>query len=227
MGPPLPLDQRVEAVEKRVQEILNQISVINGKLDVLVGHPSPLSSQMIELNEIKEAEWDTEYINALPDSAFAVISAGGEKDAQGKTVPRSLRHLPHHNARGELDLAHLRNALARLPQTDLSPGERAEGKRHLCAHARQSEIVSEVCGEEAPTASESGDNVALRKKIFDLEAKLAESEKAIQALKKKHADFRSMVESVIPKPSIWGAWRPGSKLMIQQLQRALRESSPS
>ena len=46
-------------------------------------------------------------INDLPDSDFAYIEPGGEKDDDGKTVPRSLRHYPIH------DEAHVRNALAR------------------------------------------------------------------------------------------------------------------
>jgi HK97 family phage prohead protease len=49
--------------------------------------------------------------NDLPDDAFAHIEKGGTKDASGKTVPRSLRHFPIHDA------AHVRNALARAPQS--------------------------------------------------------------------------------------------------------------
>lgn len=50
-------------------------------------------------------------INDLPDSAFAYIEPGGKKDASGKTVPRPKRHFPIHDA------AHVRNALARAPQS--------------------------------------------------------------------------------------------------------------
>ena len=50
-------------------------------------------------------------INDLPDSAFAFIEPGGSKDESGKTVPRSKRHFPIHDA------AHVRNALARAPQS--------------------------------------------------------------------------------------------------------------
>ena len=49
--------------------------------------------------------------NDLPDSAFAYVEPGGSKDSSGKTVPRSLRHFPIHDA------AHVRNALARAPQS--------------------------------------------------------------------------------------------------------------
>ena len=62
------------------------------------------------------AEWDTAYVNDLPDSAFLLISPGGRKDADGKTVPRQLRHFPVRNAAGQVDTAHLRNALAQIPK---------------------------------------------------------------------------------------------------------------
>jgi hypothetical protein len=63
---------------------------------------------------------DTSSVNDLPDSAFAHIEPGGTKDAEGKTVPRSLRHFPVHDA------AHVRNALARASQSPF--GDRAMPK---------------------------------------------------------------------------------------------------
>jgi HK97 family phage prohead protease len=57
------------------------------------------------------AQLTSQSINNLPDSAFAYIEPGGKKDASGRTVPRSLRHFPVHDA------AHVRNALARAPQS--------------------------------------------------------------------------------------------------------------
>src|SRR5215831_1140417 len=59
----------------------------------------------------ERAEMSSASINDLPDSAFAYIEGGGKKDSSGKTVPRSLRHFPVHDA------AHTRNALARAPQS--------------------------------------------------------------------------------------------------------------
>jgi HK97 family phage prohead protease len=61
--------------------------------------------------EAERAEMTAKNINDLPDSAFAYIEPGGSKDADGKTVPRSKRHFPVH------DEAHVRNALARAPQS--------------------------------------------------------------------------------------------------------------
>jgi hypothetical protein len=57
------------------------------------------------------AEMTDKAINDLPDDAFAHIEGGGVKDKSGKTVPRSLRHFPIHDA------AHVRNALSRAPQS--------------------------------------------------------------------------------------------------------------
>lgn len=52
----------------------------------------------------------------LPDSCFLYIEPGGHKDAEGKTVPRSKRHLIYKTASGKIDHAHLVNAKARLSQ---------------------------------------------------------------------------------------------------------------
>lgn len=83
-----------------------------------------------------KAEWTAAYINDLPDSAFAVILPGGKKDDEGKTTPRSLRKLPHHNKDGGLDAAHLRNALSREPQADMSASAHQTAQAHLAGHAR-------------------------------------------------------------------------------------------
>lgn len=71
------------------------------------------------------AEMNTAAINELPDSDFAYIEPGGKKDDSGKTVPRSLRHFPIHDA------AHVRNALARASQSPY--GEKALPKIRAAA----------------------------------------------------------------------------------------------
>ena len=67
----------------------------------------------------------------LPDSDFAYIQPGGKKDSSGKTTPRSLRHLPIPDA------AHVRNALARLDQTDISPEAKKAALRKIKAAAKR------------------------------------------------------------------------------------------
>ena len=86
------------------------------------------------------AEWTAAYINDLPDSSFAYIKSGGEKDEDGKTAPRSLRYLPYKDKDGKVDVSHLRNALSRLPQTDLSPEEQAEARRALISAAQDAGV---------------------------------------------------------------------------------------
>src|SRR5215467_4056533 len=71
------------------------------------------------------AQMTAQSINDLPDSDFAYIEPGGSKDPSGKTVPRSLRHFPIHDA------AHVRNALARAPQSPF--GEKAMPKIRAAA----------------------------------------------------------------------------------------------
>ena len=60
----------------------------------------------MSLDEFR-AKLSSKQQNALPDSAFAHIEAGGKKDAEGKTTPRKLRHYPVH------DKPHADDALAR------------------------------------------------------------------------------------------------------------------
>ena len=83
--------------------------------------------------------WTTAFINGLPDSSFVHIAEGGRKGAAG-TVPRTLRYLAHHGPSGALDATHLRNALARAPQTNLPGAVKAQALRHLQAHARRAGV---------------------------------------------------------------------------------------
>jgi len=69
--------------------------------------------------KLVERVWTRQFINDLPDSAFAVILPGGQKDEKGKTVARSLRKFPYKNAQGKIDLPHLKNANARVPQSEI------------------------------------------------------------------------------------------------------------
>lgn len=98
-------------------------------------------------DEIKAEKWSVKFINDLPDAAFAYIKPGGKKDEGGKTKPRGLRYLPHHNQSvksptedSSVDKPHLRNALARLPQSNLSTAAKAKAKAHLLAHAKALKI---------------------------------------------------------------------------------------
>lgn len=77
---------------------------------------------------IQEAVWSAQFINDLPDGAFLYISPGGTKDSEGKTTPRSLRHFPYKDSAGNVDLPHLRNALARIPQANIPAAAKATAR---------------------------------------------------------------------------------------------------
>ncbi len=89
-------------------------------------------------------------INNLPDEAFSFVERGGRKDEENKTIPRALRHAPHHKSNvrtgkehDTVDKSHLRNALARFNQIksagpkDSTAKIRKAVKNHLIRHARK------------------------------------------------------------------------------------------
>jgi competence ComEA-like helix-hairpin-helix protein len=72
-------------------------------------------------------KWSQRYVGSLPDSAFAVIEIS--KDGQ------KIRHLPHHNYVGEVDIPHLKSALGRIHQVKwIDPENFAKAKTHLEQH---------------------------------------------------------------------------------------------
>jgi len=84
----------------------------------------------------EKAVWSAAFINNLPDSSFLLIESGGKKDGEGKTTPRSLRHFPVKDQNGKVDLPHLRNAIARIPQAKI-PGFDAAAQKKLQDKARR------------------------------------------------------------------------------------------
>lgn len=100
---------------------LDQLDEMVAKLKKLV-----LMDKENSESELEKAVWTTKFINNLPDSSFAYIESGGKKDSEGKTKPRTLRHLPYKDASGKVDLPHLRNAIARAPRVKGISAEKAK-----------------------------------------------------------------------------------------------------
>ena len=115
-------------VFKSIEEMNN--SIITMERDGFV----PVEAAV--LFDIQKAVWTTAFINTLPDSAFLHVEPGGKKDEDGKTVPRSLRHFPFKGDDGKIDLPHLRNAIARIPQAKI-PGLTAQDLERLQEKARK------------------------------------------------------------------------------------------
>lgn len=143
----------VPGVPQTSIQIMEKLEATNQALPHKMGEQNQakqkecVPEKQTEQPQLQERVWTRNYINNLPDSAFATILPGGEKDESGKTVPRTLRKFPHHNANGKIDLPHLRNANARVPQSDLTAEQKEQAMRHLARHKKAAGIG--VAAEEA------------------------------------------------------------------------------
>lgn len=126
------LTNKYIALAKNIFELSPDIESIKSGL-------ANLTNEFVERLQEPDGEkavWTTAYVNDLPDSAFLYIAPGGKKDADGKTTPRNLRKFPYKDANGSVDLPHLRNAIARIPQSN-APGLTEEKKSALQEKARK------------------------------------------------------------------------------------------
>ena len=91
---------------------------------------------------IPNAEWTTEYINDLPDSAFLIVRKREVEyvDEKGRSHPLSSRSLPVKNHLGNYSCPHLRNAEARANQ--VKGVSRAEQMR---AKKKASDLYDRYC----------------------------------------------------------------------------------
>lgn len=74
---------------------------------------------------VGKAVWSSAYQDALPDSAFLFVKAGGKKDKEGRTAPRANRMFPVRDKDGKVDKAHVTNALSRVDKSRLADAEKA------------------------------------------------------------------------------------------------------
>jgi len=66
----------------------------------------------------RNRKWPYKVKAVLDDDSFLLVLPGGKK-IRGRTHPLSLRKFPYKDKYGRLDLPHLRNALSRIPQSNL------------------------------------------------------------------------------------------------------------
>jgi hypothetical protein len=159
-GVPEPsIEDRVKTLESDfhafTEMVSRQFTEVFAKLDTLIQLKSAVATSSPSNTSVPKtaAEWDTKYINDLPNDCFAFIEDGGQKDDQGKTVPRSLRHLPFKGADGKIDHDHLVNALARVKQEATMPeGGKTAAVKKLCSAVKEwndahqdNPITSDVC----------------------------------------------------------------------------------
>jgi HK97 family phage prohead protease len=144
MGYQVIKDDYKDIANKRVR-LLKEVKLYEGSITLFPANELALIEE-IKMSETKR-EWDTAFINDLPDEAFAVIEPAYKR---GETEDKRARHLPHHNKSVKdpddddtVDLPHLRNALARMNQIKPVTGSisaeelREKAKKHLVAHAKR------------------------------------------------------------------------------------------
>lgn len=118
----------------------------------------------------EKAVWSTAYVNDLPDAAFLYIEAG-DKDSERKTTPRTKRHFPYKDAEGNIDLPHLRNALSRIPQANLSQSikdELTSKAQRILDNAQKALSAVEDGGGEEPQKAKLAPQDPLVKEAWDL-----------------------------------------------------------
>lgn len=154
-------------------------------------------------------------INDLPDSDFAYIEPGGEKDDSGKTTPRSKRHLPIHDA------AHVRNALARLDQTDIPAAAKKTALGRIKARAKKFDV--EVSEDKAEKAA----RIEFRKSLYDvgdlasLIQRLDYMVSCASAERQYEGDESEMPEKLAAARDELG------KLLLEMAQEELEEMKPA
>ncbi|RLI20126.1 hypothetical protein DRO54_06960, partial [Candidatus Bathyarchaeota archaeon] len=198
----------LESIQKWLNEHPQYLSQNSAKLD----QTEPLKPR------IEERIWTRNYIDKLPDSAFALILPGGTKDEEGKTVPRSLRKFPHHRKDGTIDIPHLRNANARVgimlknPELrgDLTVAQLKAAKAHLDNHKKELGI-GEFREEEQKKNNEieaAMDEIpewflpyleAIEESIADLEDRIEKVEAKIGDLKREDVKAQNGTRSVSKK----------------------------
>ena len=120
---------------------------------------------IVKRADVEKSVLTTASRNKLPNASFAVVDANG------------VGHLPYKHADGSIDLPHLRNALARLNQTQLSPADKAKAKAKLEAAARQHLPSSEAAKMAEDYEDSEQDMEEDKKGEAEMKAKKAKAKK--------------------------------------------------
>jgi hypothetical protein len=157
--------QMARSLSHQFQAMVSNIFMrddVEDKADAIKSLASEFAQRIDDAMEQKEIEekavWSTKRVNTFPDSSFLHILKGGKKDSEGKTKPRSLRMFPYKDESGKIDLPHLRNAIARIPQSnriDASTKTRLQTKARNILKKQQKEIEDASLMDRTVTALKS------------------------------------------------------------------------
>jgi hypothetical protein len=195
-GQPLELSWELLYSESSMDGDVENITDPIMKAITLVGKPAYEGrTPIIALASV----WDTAYMNNLPDSAFLYVEPGGKKDKEGKTEPRSLRHFPYKDSSGKIDLAHLRNAIARIPQANIPANLKSklqEKARKMLQNANASETLTEEESKILEEETKMDELEQLKQQFTELQEKYSALEAEHTAYKTELDDLRGYKASV-------------------------------
>jgi hypothetical protein len=187
----------VDGVEKLKGCILNGLAIVG--MPAYQGRTPFIAMSSLDVEEVtaelgEAAVWTRAFIDTLSDSAFLYTEDGGSKDGEGKITPRSLRHFPYRDKTGKIDLPHLRNALASIPQSNVPD----DVKTKLENKAKK--LLQEA------NSSTEDNNIEMEKTLEQLEAELKVAQDALAAkqleLDAKAAEFaelKTKLETIEPE----------------------------
>lgn len=177
---------------------------------VTAAQEAALANARVRPFAVAAATWTTAYVNDLADSAFLHIKEGGTKDSAGKTKPRSLRMFPVRDTDGKVDLPHLRNALARIPQANLPD----DVKQRLARKARS------LLNKQTTTKTGADMNPEILKALgLDEDADEAAVLAALAEQKKTSGELQSENETLKAQAEKTG--KPDDETELQKLQAEL------
>lgn len=167
---------------------------VAGMMDSDMDEEDMGGGKQIPLTDERKAEWDTAYVNDLPNGSFLYVEPG-EDDGEGKRVPRTKRHFPYKDAEGKVDLAHLRNAIARIPQSN-APGLDESKKVQLQARARRMlEHADDGKTYDEPEEWKTGAAIGiagLAYRLLDIAERVVDEQKAMKLLGEDIKQFARM-----------------------------------
>ncbi len=216
--------------------------------DAVLTNPVEVEKDWVDADDdVNKAKWTSAYINNLKDECFAYIESGGEKDSEGKTKPRSLRHFPYKDASGKVDLPHLRNALARAPQSPFGPkampklkaAARAAGvgdvKKNLCVlvkdELRKIAYAPVLVPEEEDYQGDVASSEEIEKAAWDFLMNYRGQLSKMGIMHKKETNDVSIIESFLAPVSFdlgetsiaKGTWVVGIKVKKDSLWKDIQE----
>ena len=190
---PLPLN---ESLSRSLVESLSHghSKVIEDVFRGKIGEKQKNTEEKMKMSEKtipKEAFGDASF----PDSCFAYVPP----EARGENGQKSLRKMPYKNADGSVSIRHVRNALARLDQTEGIPADEKERIRTMLQNilkkdnpdyqppesldkdAENAKLQADLAAEKKSHADDnevrSAEIKELTRKTIELQEKLAKTER--------------------------------------------------